>query len=759
VLALALTAACQLGAQQTGAVAGRVVDSATGEPRPGAIATIVGTRLTATANEQGRFVISRVAAGDQSLEVRAIGARTTIRRVTVRSGDTTRVDIALTRDVQVLGAVRSEAQFTERELFTTRADVGTVRVTARGMEAVPRLGEADVVRVAQLLPGVQAKNDFSTGFSVHGGESDQNLVLLDGYPVYNPFHLGGLFSTFISASVRDIQLSTGAIPAKYGDRLSSVLDVHTADESRPGIHGQSEVSVLAATTTLGSSFGDGKGSWTVAGRRTYADQLIRHVSDDRQPYHFRDEQARVTYALPHETRLAISLYDGRDVLDGSFSQVPDSANDRANGGALNASWGNLVAGATLSKLLGAPVWLGDSTVIEQRASVSRFSTLLDFGTGSAVYSNRIADSRLSGAVTTYGAQHTRAIGYDVAAYDIGYHLTSGQGSIETHDTRQRPLTAAAYVDDSWHPTPSLFVDGGARLETETGRHWSAVLPRFSVKYLTSSSAAFTASVGEHAQTLHSLAFEDSPLRLFDLWRASDSAAPVSTAWQVAAGHERWFGASRFARVEAFYKRYRRLLEYNSSEDPTIDGDEFVAADGVSYGADLLLRQFEAGPLSGWLAYTYTVSSRTHDGIRYAPGNDRRHDLNVVASWRLGRYLAGARFGYGSGLPYTEIVGELPRRIFDPLKSAWGTSGGSGWLEDIGSTRNGARLPPTHRVDLFLQRAFNLRGMSVTPYASVVNASNAKNVLFYVYDFAASPGTRQSVSQFPVLPSLGVTVAF
>ena len=758
VLALALVATCKLGAQQTGTIIGRVVDSTTGEPRPGAIATIATTRQSATTAADGRFVLARVPSGAHTVDLRAIGARTASRRVTVRGDDTVRLEIRLARDPQVLSAVRSEAEFTEREIFTSKAEVGAVRITARGMEAVPRLGEADVVRVAQLLPGVQAKNDFSTGFSVHGGESDQNLVLFDGYPVYNPFHLGGLFSTFISSSVRDIELVTSAIPAKFGERLSSVLDVHSADEARPGVHGQSDVSVLAATTTLGGSFANGQGSWSVGGRRTYADQLVRLVSEDRLPYHFRDEQARVAYRLPHDTRVAVSVYDGRDVLDGSFSQVPDSANENANGGALFASWGNLVAGATLAKTFGAPRW-GDSVVAEQRVSTSRFSTRLDFGSSSATYNNAITDDRLSGALTAFSARHTATLGYDVARYDIDYRLTSGQGSVEDHETRQRPVWAAAYYDDAWHPTSSLFVGAGARVEGETGRHSLELLPRISFKYLTSSSAAFTGSIGRYAQSLHSLALEDSPLRLFDLWRASDSAAPVSTAWQVAAGHERWFGNSRLVRVEAFYKRYRDLLEYNVSEDPTIDGDEFVGARGVSYGADLLLRQFEAGPFSGWLAYTYTVSTRSHDGVTYAPANDRRHDLNLVGSWRTGPYLVGARAGYGSGLPYTDVLGELPRRIFDPLRSAWGTSGGQAWFEDIGATRNAARLPSTRRIDLFVQRSFRVRDVTLTPYASVVNASNAKNVLFYVYDFAASPGTRRSVSQFPVLPSAGVSVAF
>lgn len=748
-----------MAAQQTGTVVGRVVDSVSGEPRRNALATLVASGQTATSNDRGRFTIARVPAGSQLLQVRAIGSRTVARRITVRPSDTTRVDIALTRDPLMLDAVRSDAPLAEREAFESKADVGAVRLTARAMESVPRIGEADVARVVQLLPGVEAKNDFSTGFSVHGGESDQNLVLLDGYPVYNPFHLGGLFSTFISPTVRDIELLTGSVPARYGDRLSSVLDVRSGDDMRPGVHGTADVSVLAATGTAGGSFDGGNGSWTVAGRRTYADQVIQLVSSERVPYHFRDEQAHVAYELPHGMHLSVSVYDGRDILDGSFAQLPDSAHENANGGAFFVSWGNLVGGATLSKTFGALARLGDSVTMEQRVSTSRFSTALDLGSGSATFANTITDDRLGGSLTAFTLRHDRTVGYEIASYDVGYHVTAAQGSVDNHETRQRPVSGAAYYEDLWRASPSLLVSAGARFEAESGRNWSAVMPRVSLKYLPSPNSAFTAAAGRFSQSLHSLALEDSPIRLFDLWRASDSTTPVSTAWQFVAGHERWLSGSRFARIETFYKRYDRLLEYNVDEDPNVDGDEFIAAHGVSYGADLLLRQFEAGPFSGWLAYTYTVSTRQHDSVRYVPANDQRHVLNVVGSWRLARYVAGARIAYASGLPYTDMIGELPRRIFDPVRSTWGSSGGRAYFEDVGAARNGARLPPTRRIDVFLERTFDVRGATVVPYASVVNASNAKNVLFYIYDFTTTPGTRRTISQFPVLPSVGVSVAF
>src|SRR6185295_1843053 len=256
-------------------------------------------------------------------------------------------------DPLVLGEVKVAARSVDQELFETRPSVGTIAMSAAAMAAAPRVGERDVVRVMQLLPGVEARNDFNTGLNVRGGEADQNLILLDGHPLYNPFHLGGLFSTFMDATVGGIELMTGAFPARYGGRLSSVLDVKSADDSRPGIHGTADVSALGATGRVTGLFADGLGTWSVAARRTYADAAARIFTTNIFPYHFRDVHARSTYILPSDVRLALTLYVGRDVLDANLAEFEtDSADSRASQGRWAFNWGNRLAGLTLTKDLG-----------------------------------------------------------------------------------------------------------------------------------------------------------------------------------------------------------------------------------------------------------------------------------------------------------------------------------------------------------------------------------------------------------------------
>jgi hypothetical protein len=284
-----------------------------------------------------------------------------------------------------------------------------------------------------------------------------------------------------------------------------------------------------------------------------------------------------------------------------------------------------------------------------------------------------------------------------------------------------------------------------------------VSPRLSVKYFATPSFALTAGAGRVTQWMHSLA-GDGPLRYFDVWLASDPYIPVATAWHWIVGAERRMNSGS-VRVEGYVKRYDRALQANWSEDPSRRGDEFSPVRGLSYGADMIARWGTSRGASGWITYSYGLSSRWNDTVRWAPGHDRRHDLDLVATWPLRKYRLGARFGFATGSPFTQSRGEIVRRVYDPSLDRWGTGDPRLYLEPIGGVRNGERFPPTHRLDLDVSRDFLVRGATVSPYLSVVNAYNAKNVFVYLYDYSTDTPNRRAISQFPVLPSLGARVAF
>jgi hypothetical protein len=772
-VALLCLAPCLLTAQATaaGTIAGRVTTRAdSGPPAPLAAAevwladTTLSDSWRVTTAADGRFVLERVRAGAATVVVRAPGYRTAQRSVRVRAGDTTRVDVVLQSEAQILAAVHTDARAADDELFRARPGVGTITFGAAAMAGVPSIGEPDVVRVVQLLPGVAARNDFSTGLNVHGGEADQNLVLLDGFPVHNPFHLGGLFSTFMDATVGGLELRTAAFPAQFGGRLSSVLEVQSAEDPRAGVHGTVDVSALAATGRLSGATADGRGTWSVAARRTYADALQSIYTDNVFPYHFRDLQAHGSYELPGGFRVATTVYAGKDILDANLAEfATDSTPTKAAGGKWAYDWGNLVAGVTLSRELGAVraplvAWaLGDSTTFQQKVSTSGFSTRLDLGEGALTQRSEIRDIRFSGSVRTRGSTHDRSLGYELTKYRIDYSSGSAQTGTTGFDIRQRPTTGVLWADDVWHLSSRWVVEGGLRAEAMSEREWRALSPRVSLKYFASPSTALTLGAGRVTQGMQSLA-GDGAYRYFDIWIASDSFIPVATAWHYVAGAERRLDAGS-VRVEGFVKKYDRVLEANWSEDPGRRGDEFFEARGLSYGVDLLARWQPRTGAGGWIAYTYGLSTRERDGERWSPGGDRRHDLNVVGTWPVGRYRLGAHFGFASGTPFTPITGQIVRRVYDPSLDHWGTGDPRLLLEPLGGARNSARFPATHRLDLDVSRVMRYRGATVAPYLSIVNVYYARNVFVYLYDYSTDRPNRRAISQFPILPSLGVRIGF
>jgi hypothetical protein len=655
-------------------------------------------------------------------------------------------------DVQLLETVRTNARFFA-DSVTDAPALSTLSLDAAAIAGVPAVGEPDVVRLVQLLPGVVSRNDFNTGLIVRGGEADQNLVLLDGFPLYNPFHLGGLFSTFMDATVGGLELLTGAFPARYGDRLSSVLAVRSAEEHRPGLHTTADLSALGATARFAGAFDDGAGTWSVAGRRTYADAAQRIFTNDVFPYHFHDLQAHATYALRGGVRLALTAYEGRDVLDADLAAFQsDSVFSKSSRGRWKFDWGNQLLGVAATKDF------GDRVTLEQRLSTTAFSTNLNLGDGAFAQRSEVRELRASGSLRLRGDVHEPSLGYELAAQRLRYASGSSATQTTGFDLVQRPVSAALWLDDVWHLTPRWTVEGGLRGETQSARHWAALSPRASLRVEATPLLALTAGVGRITQTMHSLA-GDGALRYFDIWLASDSFVPVATAWHYVAGAERRVRNAGLVRVEGYVKHYDRVLEANLSDDPQRRGDEFLPASGLSYGADLLARWQPDSGVSGWVAYSYGVSERTRDGTTWSPGSDRRHDLEVVARWQLAKYRVGARFGFATGTPYTPIVGGVTRRAYDPSTDRWGTGDPEIVIESLGASDNSARFPPNHRLDLDVSRDFLVRGATVTPYLGLANAYNAHNVFVYLYSYSTDLPTRRAISQFPILPSAGVRVAF
>ncbi len=741
-------------ADSTGVVVGQVLDASTRQPVASATVVVRGTRVGTVAADDGRFVLPAVPAGTARLVVGRIGFRSDTIAVAVRVNDTTRVTVVLRSATAQLQTVKVAAAAAEREQFRLSGSPSVVSVRGETLKRVPVIGEPDVLRVVQLLPGVVATNDFTAGYNVRGGESDQNLVLLDGFPIYNPFHLGGLFGTFIDETVGEFELIPGGFPARYGSRLSSVLSVVPKAEARSGVHGAASVSVLASTLSLGGTV-RGSTSWNVAARRTYADRFVSLLSERQLPYYFTDMQAHLRHTMGGGGVVSLTAYRGRDVLDASLAAFGDSS--QAGGGELLFDWGNALVGVAYTQPLGAR-WGGDSTRLMQRLSWTGFSTNLDLGGGSLRFVNRLSDARVWGELSRWRGDHETLVGYEWSGLRSRYDVNAAASTDPILAVGQRPSAASVYVDHTIRRR-RLVARVGMRGETVTGTGWSGASPRASLKWFARPDLALTASAGRTTQWTPALRNEQAPVRIFDFWLTADRNTPVSSAWQASVGGEKWWGVSRFVRLEAWSKQYRQLPSSNLFNDPDVLGDEFIVTTGQSYGADVLVRQLESRRISGWIAYSYAVNWRNGADGRFAPVQDRRHNLNVVSSYRPGGIWSyGVRLGVGTGTPFTDVVGQLVRRRYDPITNSFSTGNLEISREPIGGLRNGARFPLFQRLDLSVTRT-KVGKRTWAPYLSLVNAYNARNVFTYFFDYSDNPPTRTAISQFPFIPTAGVSVSW
>jgi hypothetical protein len=649
-----------------------------------------------------------------------------------------------------LPAVRSSAERVERQEFHAKTGVGKVSLTGRESRSAPVFVEPDVLRSVQMLPGIAARSDYTAGFNVRGGESDQNLVLIDGYPIFSPFHMFGLFSTFIDPAVGRVNVHTGALPARFGGRLSSVLSVESANATTSALRGTAEVSLISSNASLSRTFHDGEGSWMIAARRTYADAFVNVFRRDAMPYHFTDVQGHLETPIVGGVRLSATAYNGVDALT--------AADD--NAGSLAGAWGNRVIGATLSKTFARGVPGADSLAFAQRVSTTRYDVHIDDPAVLFRAANRITDVRTGGAVTLYRPRWTHEIGYELSSDQTSYFANgpAGFGDVIPFDSvKQRSRAASVYGDVLWRPLPSLIIDGGVRADALDGGRGSIVSPRLSLKYFLTPDVAFIAAAGRYSQWLHSLGREEELIQPFQFWVSSASAPSASR--DAIVGIEHWVSPSRVLHVEAFHKRYERLLVPNPAHSFDVPHDEFVPESGTSYGADVLLRQLDGGRFSGWLAYTYAVSTRvTAEGVRSFPTQDRRHNLNLVGSWRAGAYSLGARVHVASGAPYTPIIGGFGRVLYDPTTGRWIRDFAEPDAQSIRGDYNSARVPVYDRVDLSVRRNGRIRGASFAPYLSIVNLLNAKTPAGYLYDYDGRP-ERMSFPNLPFAPTFGVSIGY
>lgn len=807
---IALSAALVLpagraAAQETGAAAGRVLSPA-GEPVEGAAVTATpaaggGVRRT-TSGADGSWRLAGLRPGRWTLRAARISFASGAAQVQVTAGGEARADLRLSEQALVLDAVevrsRRDTQ-RERTRFETEAGTTTRVITGDEIKILPGLGEADVMRAVEVLPGVVSTSDFSSAFNVRGGSADQNLILLDGFPIFNPFHLGGLFSVFNSDVIARAELLSGGFGAEYGGRVSSVLTIEseTGDSAFSADMG---VSVLASRLTLKSgmpravprALGGERGSWFVSGRRSYFDALLRPVTSF--PYHLTDLQAGASVQTGGGGRLAFTGYTGEDVLDLSDFDPPGDEDDEGSILRVRWNWGNDVAGLRWTQ----PVrgWIADTRLgVSRYAEAVRFPDFDDTRFGSSVRETALRMD-LSREVSPVLGVRT---GGELTG--LRYDNYAEAGGTEFFASDEDGVFGAAHGQVRWQPGPWI-VEPGLRVDVarsnagacasgaaqaasadpvnvpeRADRTCVLLSPRLAVKRFLGArrDAAVKVAAGRYVQFLHSLRDENLPISN-DTWILADEAVPPVVSDQAQLGVEKYWGDAWYASAEAYYRNYRGVTDFNPADNPNDPNDDLLAGDGHSYGLDLLVRR-STGRLTGWTTLSLLRAERTFpdplaEGIEGAPRTvtfspiwDRRVDVDVVLQYRLpARLEAGARWNYGSGTPFTRPVAQVVGFETDIANGGYRIPRPEGEAPDVPlyvvlGDRNRERYPAYHRLDVTLRRPYTRRWGTFTPYLQVLNVYNKRNVLFYFYNYDQTPATRSGLSMFPLLPAVGVEASF
>jgi hypothetical protein len=731
---------------QTRSISGRALAAEDSTALAGVAVEVIGIGVSATTDTAGRYMFESLPSDSLTVVFSRLGVVPD--SLVVTPTQTVLIVYLEQAAVQLAGlTVETSPQAVARERFEESAQASAVTIGTRDIQNTPTFLEADVIRTIQLLPGTGAVNDFTVGYNARGGEVDQNLIQLDGITIFNPSHLGGVFSTFDAQAVGEVEYLKGGFPSSYSGRLSSVLDVRTRSGSPDfGVMGQ--VSLLSSKLLVEGSLPIEGSSFLIAGRRTYADKVIETFTSNELPYYFADAVGKLSFPLPTGGTLEATGYWGRDILDwASGASDTDGRPLR-----LRVDWGNRLGGLTWREsVLGLP--------LEVSGSVTEFSTRVGLDPSIVSLDNEVRLRTGKAALTlTPGRSHEIRIGGGVEDYAMSYDIRSEALAATYLDQDYAPRVWSFFVDDVWKPNERFIIRPGVRMESVGGGAGQTVWsPRLSAKAFLTEDFALTGSAGRYHQAIHSLRDHNAPWSFVDFRIGADEFTPVGRSDHLVLGFEQWLRPNLSLTVEGYRKTFDDILNVNITDDLTVQGDEFVKMTGVSWGVDAMLRRY-SGRWNGWVSYSLGKSERTDPFQTFAPAHDRRHMLNIVLTGPgpLGSEMS-TRWGFGTAMPYTPIIGQWEHRSYHVAANGFGGVQDTEVIAD--PVLNAERYPAYSRLDISFRWNKRLWGGDIHPFVQLVNLYNRRNVFLYVFDLTNSPGTRETLGQMPFFPTFGVEFKF
>jgi hypothetical protein len=750
----------RLHAEDKSTLSGYVKDSKTGEVLISATVFIeeLGTGLVT--NQYGFYSLT-IPDGQYTAQFRYVGYQ--VKRQTITIAGHQKLDIELEPLLEQIGEVTIRAGGNDRNVKST--DISMIQLDMKEISQVPVLfGEKDILKSIQLLPGVKSAGEGNSGFFVRGGNADQNLVLLDEAPVYNASHLLGFFSVFNSQAIKDVQLYKGGMPAEYGGRLSSVLDVTMNDGNNKEYEVSGGLGLIASNLTVQGPIVKDQGSFIVSGRRTYADlflKLSRDTTIQKTKLYFYDFNIKGNYRIGENDRIYVSGYFGRDVL--GFDNIMD------------IDWGNTTGTLRWNHVFGDRLFLNSTLIysdykFKQGATFDEFSLSLSSGIEDITLKEDFQYFLNGRNTIKWGAEliyHTfnpgqiesNFEGFEPPVLDLRYAF-DGSAFI-SHESKIGSRLSVNYGVRYSHFIPMgpgdyySFNSDGSIKDTisyekgETVTVYGGFEPRAAANFVLTDQSSIKASYNRNRQYIHLISNSTSGTPL-DSWIPSSSIIKPELADQFALGYFRNFNNNQWeTSVEAYYKSMDNQIEYKNGADllinPLIES-QLVFGEGRAYGLEFYVKKM-SGKLTGWISYTLSRTERSFmdidQGNWFPAKHDRVHDMAIVGIYQLApKWSLSGTWVYYTGDAVTFPSGKY--YIGNQLVSMY-------------TERNGYRMPDYHRLDLGVTFINKKRDRFTSTWNfSIYNAYARENA--YAINFVQSdenPNITQAeqLSLFSIIPSI------
>lgn len=759
-----------LAMAQTGKVRGFVIDKETDAPIPFANVVVKGTTTGAVANDEGYFILSNVPLGNQVIEISFLGYETITKEVVVTETRIASVKIYMGTSSELLQDVEVSADRQERE---TKVLTGVVSLDPKEIQQFSVGGDADIIKAIQVLPGVVTTGDQGGQLYIRGGAPIQNLIMLDGMIVYNPFHSIGFFSVFDADIIQSADVYSGGFNAEYGSRNSAVMDVRTRVANRKKMSGKLFASTYSSKLLLETPMGkkNERGmaplSFMVSAKTSYLEQSSKvfypyvETEYDGLPFNFTDIYAKMSSQSDNGSKF--------NVFGFSFDDGVRFASDNS------IDWNSLGAGFNFTA-----VPASSSVLIDGNASYSNYSITAIEGAGQSPKESGISGFN-GGLDFTYFLRENDQFKYGLEAitYRTSLELPAGDFLPRTEEV-QNTTELGAYMQYKL-TLNRLIIEPGFRVHYYGSQDEASLEPRLGFKYTISDWLRVKASGGLYSQNLVASNSDRDVVNLFYGFLSGPDDVPstfkgetIPTALQkakhVVGGFEIELSKELTLNIEGYLKKFDQITNVNRNQiypstntDPTIDEiykTKYIVEQGLAQGIDLLAT-YRTKKLYLWAAYSLSKVTRD-DGLQeYYPYFDRRHNLNLVGNYTFGEegtWELSLRYNFGTGFPFTPTQGYYSQLTFIDA------NGNSQPSQDLTTTNgnpaviygdlNAKRLPNYHRVDVSIKKTYTLKNENL-----IEVSAGATNILNYDNIFYWDREENKRVDQLPIMPTVSLSYSF